>query len=161
MKTLFATVLFCWLAAGHSRAQTSGPFENDTSTNGLSVWLDLRWNTNNAVFNAPARIDLTGYVQLHPEPAEGGAVRVDFFADGQHLGSGHAVWHAAVRPLPRKWYLLGPPPAEPMHIVAAQFYPAEFVWQKVPAGTYALTAAATWTNGLTTVSAPVQATVLP
>jgi hypothetical protein len=161
VKTLFATVLFCWLAAGSSRAQMPGPPENDNSTNGLTVWLDLRWNTNNAVFTAPAKLDLMGYVGLNPQPAEGDQVRVDFFADQQHLGTGHAVWHGAEGPPPRKWYLLGPPPAQPMHIIAAQFYPAEFVWRKVPAGTYALTARATWTNGITTVSAPVQATVLP
>jgi hypothetical protein len=161
MKTLFAAILFCWLAAVSSHAQMPGPPEQDNSTNGLSVWLDLRWNTNNAVFNAPAKIDLLGYVQLHPDPGEGDVVRVDFFADGKRLGSGNAVWHGAIRPPRRKWYLFGPPPAEPMHIVAAQFYPAEFVWKQVPAGIYSLTATATWTKGITAASAPLKATVLP
>jgi hypothetical protein len=149
------------MATGSSRAQMPGPPETDDSTNGLSVWLDLRWNTNNAVFTAPAKIDLMGYVRLHPEPGVGDVVRVDFFADGKRLGSGKAVWHGEIGPPPGKWYLLGPPPAESMHILAAQFYPAEFVWKRVPAGIYVLTATATWTNGITAVSAPLKATVLP
>ena len=161
MKTLFVAVLFCWMSAGSSRAQMPGAFEKDDSTNGLSVWLDLRWNTNNAVFHAPARIDMMGYVRLQPEPRAGDAVRVEFFEDGKRLGSGKAVWHDEIGPPRGKWYLIGPPPAEPMHIIAAQFYPAEYVWKKVPAGTYVLTATATWTNGITSVSAPVNVVVLP
>lgn len=139
----------------------SAPFENDHSTNGLSVWLDLRWNTNNAVFTAPARIDMLGYVWLQPRPHAGDVVRVDFFADGKRLGSGKAVWHDEIRPPPGALYLFGPPPAQPMHIVAAQFDPAEFVWQDVPAGIYTLTATATWTDGVISSSGPLKATVLP
>jgi len=138
-----------------------GPPGEDDSTNGLSVWLDLRSNTNNAVFHAPAKIDLLAYVGLRPSPRAGDAVRVEFFADTNRLGSGKAVWHDEIGPPRGKWYLFGPPPVEPMHIIAAQFYPAEFVWKKVPPGVYALTAKATWTNGLSAVSQPLTVTVLP
>jgi len=158
---LFIAILFCWTAAGSSRAQTPGPFEKDDSTNGLSAWVYLRWDTSNAVFHAPATIDILGYVWLQPSPRAGDVVRVEFFADTKRLGSGKAVWHDEIGPPRGKWYLFGPPPAEPMHIIAAQFYPAEFVWKKVPVGAYALTARATWTNGVATVSAPVKVTVLP
>jgi len=155
MKAFFASALFCWLATGSGLAQPFGPSSGDESTNQLSVWLDLRWNTNNAVFHAPARIDLLAYVRLEPRPHAGDAVRVEFFSGAKWLGAAKAVWHDEVRPkqLPGR--------ATPMHVLAAQFYPAEFVWKKVPAGTHALTAKATWTNGVSAVSAPVKVTVLP
>ena len=155
MKSLIASALFCWLATGGSFAQPFGPASADESTNQLSVWLDLRLNTNNAVFYAPARIGLLAYVRRVPRPHAGDAVRVEFFSDAKRLGAAKAVWHDEARPkqIPGR--------ATPMHVLAAQFYPAEFVWKNVPAGTHALTAKATWTNGVSAVSAPVKVTVLP
>jgi hypothetical protein len=161
MKTLFVAVLFCWMAAGSSRAQIPAPLEKNDSTNGLSVWLYLRWDTNSAVFHAPATIDILAYVRLQPSPRAGDVVHVEFFADAKRLGSGNAVWHDEIGPQRGKWHGLGPPPAEPMVIIAAQFRPAEWVWKNVPAGTYVLTAKAAWTDGVATVSAPVKVTVLP
>ena len=130
-----------------------GPPADGDSTNRLSVQIDLRWGTK--VFHAPATMDILAYVGLRPRPRAGDVVRVEFFADAKSLGSAKAIWHDEVRPTAPPGY------AVPMHILAAQFYPAEWVWKKVPAGTYALTARATWTNGLTTVSTPVNVTVLP
>jgi hypothetical protein len=155
MKSVLVPVLFCWLAAAGGFAQSFGPPLDGDSTNQLSVWLDLRWNTNNAVFHAPARIDLVAYVRMEPHPHAGDAVPVEFFADSKRLGSGKAVWHDVIRPHAR------PGEAVPMWIMAAQFYPAEFVWKKVPEGVYMVTAKAIWTNGLSAVSAPLKVTVLP
>jgi hypothetical protein len=153
MKTFFVPVLSCLIVVCSSRAQMPGPPADGDSTNRLSVQIDLRWGTK--VFHAPATMDILAYVGLRPRPRAGDVVRVEFFADAKSLGSAKAIWHDEVRPTAPPGY------AVPMHILAAQFYPAEWVWKKVPAGTYALTARATWTNGLTTVSTPVNVTVLP
>src|ERR1700689_5823963 len=115
MKTLFMAILFCWMTVCAGHAQMPFPPEDINPTNGLSVWLGLKWNTNNAVFHAPARIDMVGYVRLRPDPKVGDAVRVDFFADGKRLGSGKAVWHGEIRPH------AGPGEAIPMWVMAAQF----------------------------------------
>ena len=150
----FAAISACMIICSSS-AQNVVPFGSGDSTNQLSVWLDLKWNTNNATFHAPATIDIFAYIELRPNPRAGDAVKVEFFANTNHLGSGKAIWHDEIRPKEI------PGQAVPLHILAAQFYPAEYVWKKVPAGIYTLTARATWTNGLSAVSAPLNVTVLP
>lgn len=154
MKALFIAVLL-GLTVCQSRAQTIAAPPSNAPTNRLTVWLDLRWNTNHAVFHAPATIDLQAYVGLQPRPHAGDVVQVEFFEGTRRIGLGKAVWHDAIRPQEI------PGHAVPMHIVAAQFHPAEWVWKNVPAGAYTLTARATWKNGVTAVSKPFKATVLP
>src|ERR1700733_13620593 len=97
MKTFLVSVLVClFVCSGLS--QNSGLASKISSTNQLSVWLDLRWDTNNAVFHAPATIDILAYVGLQSRPRAGDFVRVEFFADAKRLGSGKAVWHDEIRP---------------------------------------------------------------
>jgi hypothetical protein len=153
MKTFLVSVLVCLFVCS-GLAQNFAPPENNSSTNQLSTWLDLKWNTNNAVFHAPATIDIFAYVELRQtELRAGDVVKVEFFSGMNHIGSGKAIWHDEVRPkeIPGQF--------TPMHILAAQFDPAEYIWKKVPAGTYTLTAKATWKN-LSATSAPMNATVL-
>jgi hypothetical protein len=107
------------------------------------------------VFHAPARIDFMAYIELNPHLHAGDSVPVEFFSNTNRLGSGTAVWHDVIRPESR------PGQATPMWVMAAGFYPAEFSWNKVPPGVYSVTAKATWTNGLSAVSAPLKVTVLP
>jgi len=120
MKTFFVPVLFCLIVVCSSRAQMPGPPADGDSTNRLSVQIDLRWGTK--VFHAPATMDILAYVGLRPRPRAGDVVRVEFFADAKSLGSAKAIWHDEVRPTAPPGY------AVPMHILAAQFYPAEWVW---------------------------------
>ena len=154
MKILCAAILFAF-SIGTGWAQMPRSFADSDSTSDFSTSLDLRWNTNNAVFHAPATIDMLAYVWLRPRPRAGDAVRVEFFANAKRLGSGKAVWHDEERPKEV------PGHAVPMHILAAQFYPAEWILGNASVGDFSLTAKATWTNGESVVSAPLMVKVLP
>lgn len=54
-----------------------------------------------------------------------------------------------------------PGQAEPMHMVVVGYPPVEWVWHDPPVGSYTLTAKVTNGQALTTVSSPVNITVLP
>ena len=159
MKTFLVSVLVCLFVCS-GLAQDSRVASKINSTNQLSVELDLEWNTNNAVFHAPATIDIFAYVELsQSELRAGDVVKVEFFSGMSHVGSGKAVWHDEYPPPLGKWHGFGPPPAVFDHIEPAGFYPAKYVWKKVPAGVYAITAEVKWEK-LSAISAPVTVTVL-
>ena len=85
--------------------------------------------------------DLDGYV-----------TGVEFFAGTNDLGPGHQVT-AVPPPLP-------PGPVQPPILILASNY-WELVWSNAPQGTFALTAVATDNGGASTVSDPVNVTILP
>ena len=153
MKILIGSVLFCLLAAGSSLAQPTHPPAGNNSTNQLSVriWPQL----SHIVFHAPATVRIRAIVTLNAPSQQGDFVGVEFFAGATHLGSGKAVWRSMLTPLSR------PGQAAPILTITPSFLPAQLIWTNVPAGTYALTAKATWKNGLPAVSAPVPVTVHP
>ena len=95
--------------------------------------------TNNAVFNAPANISLLARATGLGNPV----TNVEFFAGTTDLGRGQPV-------------VLDPPG------VNGVTGPVYFLnWQNVPTNTYSLTAVATDSTGLSSVSAPVSITVQP
>ena len=128
------------------------PGPPDSTTNQLSVRL---WLPRTNDLQAPATINIQAYVQMQEQGLKAGDfVNVEFFANSKSIGSAKAVWHDMIRPH------AAPGSAVPMWIMAAGFYPAQWTWKDVPAGDYSLTARATWTNGLSAVSAPVPVTVV-
>ena len=128
------------------------PSGADNSTNQFSVTL---WPPHIAGMKAPANINIQAYVRLDQSGLKtGDSVKVEFFADSKSISTAKAIWHDTIRPH------AAPGQAVPMWIMPAGFYPALCTWKKVPAGNYSLTARATWTNGLSTVSAPIPVTVI-
>ena len=151
MKTIL--VLFCLSLVCSSPAQTTGPASADGSTNLLAVRI---WSPPpGKIFHAPVTVHINAYVTLNAPVHAGDFVAVEFFVNTNHLGSGKCVWHDAMRPL------VHPGQPTPMYVVAPGFSPAQLDWSNAPSGDHALTAQATWTNGVSAVSAPVNVTVLP
>jgi hypothetical protein len=136
-----------------SHAQTVGSSSVDGSTNSLAVQI---WSPSRGeIFHAPATIHINAYVTLNAPVHAGDFVAVEFFANTNDLGSGKCVWHDAMRPQPR------PGQPTPMYVIAPGFSPAQLDLSNMPAGGYALTTRATFTNGISAISAPVNITVLP
>jgi len=101
------------------------------------------------VFHASATISIQADVSLNAPARAGDSVRVKFYANTKRLGSRKNVWHDEMGPNPHSRDF------QPIHIIPAGFVPVELDWNNPPVGTYVLTAKATWTNGLSAVSAPV------
>ena len=150
MKIFLASILLaCSACCGLAQV----PNAPANTTNELSVQL---WAPHPADIKAPATINLQAYVKLDDSGLKAGdSINVQFFSNSKPLGSDKAIWHDMIRPHVK------PGQAVPMWVEAAGFYPAKCSWQDVPAGSYSVTAQATWTNGLSAVSAPVTVTVLP
>lgn len=148
MKTFLISILLGWSMCS-GLAQMPGP--SDTSTNQFSV---LLWPPHIAGKKAPATINIQAYIRLNePGLKAGDSVNVEFFANSKSIASAKAIWHDTIRPHAASGA------ATPMWIMPAGFYPALCTWKNVPAGQYSVTAKATWTNGLSAVSAPIPATI--
>lgn len=101
--------------------------------------------TNGAVFHEPA--DVSIYVIAYPEntpTATPASLSVEFFAGTNCLGFGVPL------PIPGSTCSNCPPPPD-----------FGLVWSNAPSGNYVLTAKATDTTGASTVSAPVNITIIP
>jgi hypothetical protein len=147
MKTLLVSIILGW-SIGCGLAQLPG--QSDNTTNQFSVML---WPPH-ADLKAPATLNIQAYVKLNePGLKAGDSVNVEFLADSKSIGSAKAIWHDTIRPH------AAPGAATPMWIMPAGFYPALCTWKKIPVGNHSVTAQATWTNGLSTVSAPIPVTV--
>jgi hypothetical protein len=149
MKTLLIAILLGGFVCCGFGQPTPMPA---SVTNKLSVRLLVPGSS--ASLHAPANLNLLAAVKLAPmgfRPS--GTARVDFFEHSKYLGTSQAVWHPMIKPA------TPPGSSHPLWIDPPGFHPAVFAWKAVPAGSYIFTARATWTNGLTAVSAPVQLTV--
>jgi hypothetical protein len=144
MKTFLISILLGWSAC-------AGLAQADNSTNQLSVTL---WPPHMVALKAPASVNIQAYVRLNePGLKAGDSVNIEFFANSKSISTAKAIWHDTIRPHAASGQ------AVPMWIMPAGFYPALCTWKKVPAGDYSLTAHATWTNGLSAVSAPMPVTI--
>jgi hypothetical protein len=103
---------------------------------------------NGTVFRAPLDIPIFAYAR----DADGSVASVQFFENGTNLGYGKPV------AMPVLYASPGGGPA-PLPIIAGNLF--VLVWSNPPAGTYALTAAATDNGGASTTSGPVNIGVLP
>jgi hypothetical protein len=109
---------------------------------------DLGPEENEAIkrFTDPSKWTLT----QSPEDT----VSVEFRAGTNHLGSQTSgMISARVRSKPGQF--------EPMVMICVGYPAVEIIWHNAPAGSYTLTANATNAKGLTTVSTPVNITILP
>ena len=104
---------------------------------------------NGAAFRAPVNIPIFAYAR---DP-DGYVVSVEFFDGTNSLGLGHPVT-AVPPPLP-------PGPVQPPILIVVPTNYWELVWTNPPTGSNALTAKATDNGGLSTVSDPVNVTILP
>jgi hypothetical protein len=100
-----------------------------------------------ATFRAPVNIPIYAYAADRDGSVTGG----EFFAGSTDLGPGHPV--AAVPPP------LPPGPIQPPILIVTPNY-WEFLWTNPPQGPYALTAVATDNKGASTVSDPVNITIV-
>jgi hypothetical protein len=146
MKIFLISILLGWFVC--SGLAQPGPSENTTNQLSVALW------PPHADLKAPALINIQAYVRLdEPGLKAGDSVNVEFFANSKSISSARAIWHDTIRPH------AAPGQAVPMWIMPAGFYPALCTWKKVPAGNYSVTARATWTNGLSAVSAPIPVTI--
>jgi hypothetical protein len=100
-----------------------------------------------ATFRAPVNIPIYAYAA----DRVGSVTGVEFFAGSTDLGPGHRV--TAVPPP------LSPGGAQPPILIVTPNY-WEFLWTNAPQGPYALTAVATDNKGASTVSDPVNITIV-
>jgi hypothetical protein len=109
---------------------------------------------NHATFYAPVDIPIFAYARLpslgYPIPTANSVTNVEFFASAVDLGSGVNL-SATNRPI-----LLYK--ATPSLSLLSSVYC--FVWTNAPVGSFALTAVATSSSGLSRTSAPVNITIL-
>jgi hypothetical protein len=104
---------------------------------------------NDSVFHQPVNLPMFAFSL----DFDGYVTNVEFFAGTNNLGAGHRI-NAVPPPLP-------PGPIQPqIRIVVPSNYWA-FVWSNAPLGDYPLTAVATDNRGASTVSDPVNVTILP
>jgi hypothetical protein len=98
---------------------------------------------------------MVAWVGMDGPHRQGDSVTVEFFANTNSLGTRTSYWHPKQRPESR------PGVATPFFIVAAGFDSVPLNWNNAPAGKYVLTVKATFSRKVTTVSNPVNITVLP
>ncbi|HEX4122370.1 MAG TPA: Ig-like domain-containing protein, partial [Verrucomicrobiae bacterium] len=120
-----------------------------TVTNILPV-VRITSPANNTMFRAPVNVALLAYAS---EP-NGTVGSVEFFAGSNALGFGQPVRSPFPVPLTPET----PPDNVPVRFVTNTY---ELIWSNAPAGSYAITALATDTNGDMATSAPVNITILP
>ena len=123
------------------------------STNSLSAEIFIP--QGGETFKAPAKIEIVAWVGKDRAVREGDSVSVEFFANTNSLGKRVSYWHPEKRPPS------GPGMATPFIIVAAGFDSVSLTWNNVPAGSYALTAKATFSKSISSVSKAVNITVAP
>jgi hypothetical protein len=153
VKSFCVWILLCFAATNNGMGQVADSHSfTDDSTNQLFVRLSLPGNNDR--WHASATIPIFARVSSLTPGKPGASLRVDFFSDTNFLGSSKAVWHQEIKPDPNSKN------AQPRIIVAAGFFPAEFVWTNVPAGNYKLTAQVTGT-GIVATSEPVDLAVVP
>lgn len=104
---------------------------------------------NGAVFHAPVSIPIFAYAA----DKDGYVTAVEFFAGPNDLGPGHRVT-AVPPPLP-------PGPIQPPILIVAPTNYWALIWSNALLGAYPLTAVATDNGGLSSVSPPVNVTILP
>jgi hypothetical protein len=113
-------------------------FDDDSGSNNPPV-VNIISPASGSVFYAPANIELLA--KAFDE--DGTVTNVEFFADGQDLGSGNML-------------VLDPPGVN--GVVGLVYI---LSWTNVPPGNYSVTAVATDNGGASTTSDPVKITVLP
>jgi hypothetical protein len=136
---------------GQTNAIRSDPTETGSTNQPFSVAL---WYPRAAEpFHAPATITLLASVRVPSPRQPGEPIRIDFFANGNPIGAGQAIWHAGIQPDPQSRR------AQPMIVRLPGYSPAPLVWSNIPAGRYTLSARATAANGTTVISPSAQVTV--
>ncbi|HVM50506.1 MAG TPA: Ig-like domain-containing protein [Candidatus Acidoferrum sp.] len=104
---------------------------------------------NGAAFHQPLNLPIFAFAV----DVDGFVTNVQFFAGTNNLGAGHPI-HAVPPPLP-------PGPIQPPILIAVPSNFWAIVWSNAPIGDYPLTAVATDNRGASTVSDPVNITILP
>jgi hypothetical protein len=104
---------------------------------------------NDSVFHQPLNLPIFAFAF----DFDGSVTNVEFFAGTNNLGAGHPI-NAVPPPLP-------PGPIQPPILIVVPSNYWAFVWSNAPLGDYPLTAVATDNRGASTVSDPVNVTILP
>jgi hypothetical protein len=167
-----------WLAgfsivilASRTFAQAPTPAPTSNATNRLTVQLNA-WalavapsgtlrpanlpNTRNT-FIAPCDVHISAYIAMQPPPHDGDIVTIDFYSNGEKLGTRKSEWMPELNPSAHRHGN----EVVPLFIRPAQFSQPNLVWTNPPPGRYELTAKATFATNSPVTSSPLIINVLP